>query len=215
MLTSETRPGAIFVSDSLDGPWKFLGNVIVSGDPKWHASNEIILPRPDGRFEMIGRLGVVWISDELLGPYVAQGQCIYPNTKNFPKEGSALPDLWKFEDPVIWYSGSIYHIVVNNWKDRKAYHLASRNGITGWIYLGLAYDPNLDFIRYTDGTVNRWAKLERPGVYMENGHVTAVTLDAIDVQKEEQIGNNGHGSKIIVIPFDGVALDRDLEKLSW
>ena len=67
-----------------------------------------------------------------------------------------------------------------------------------------------DFIRYTDGIVNHWNKLERPGVLIENGHLRAVTLAVIDVPKEEEKGNDGHGSKIIVIPFDGAALDRDL-----
>jgi hypothetical protein len=44
--------------------------------------------------------------------------------------------------------------------------------------------------------------------------VAAVTLAVIDVEKEAEHGNDGHGSKIIVIPFDGAALDRDLEKAS-
>jgi len=52
IVISETRPGAVYVSNSLDGPWKLLGNITVTGDPKWRASNEIIMVRPDGRFEM-------------------------------------------------------------------------------------------------------------------------------------------------------------------
>jgi hypothetical protein len=75
----------------------------------------------------------------------------------------------------------------------------------------LADDPTKDFIRYTDGTVNHWHKLERPGVLLENGHVTAVTLAVLDIPKEQQKGNDNHGVKIILIPFDGVALDRDLQ----
>ena len=30
--------------------------------------------------------------------------------------------------------------------------------------------------------------------------------------KEDEKGNDGHGSKIVVIPFDGAALDRDLQQ---
>ena len=30
-------------------------------------------------------------------------------------------------------------------------------------------------------------------------------------EKEQDHGNDGHGSKVIVIPFDGAALDRDLQ----
>jgi hypothetical protein len=53
--------------------------------------------------------------------------------------------------------------------------------------------------------------MERPGVYIENGHVAAVTLASIDIPKEQDRGNEPHGSKVLVIPFDGAALDRDLQ----
>jgi hypothetical protein len=59
--------------------------------------------------------------------------------------------------------------------------------------------------------VNHWNKLERPSVYLENGHIVAVTLAVIDVAKEQENGNDGHGSKIVVIPFDGAAMDQDLQ----
>src|ERR1019366_1871764 len=65
-------------------------------------------------------------------------------------------------------------------------------------------------VRYPDGTVNHWNKAERPSVYIENGHVAAMTLAVLDVEKEQDKGNDGHGSKVIVIPFDGAALDRDM-----
>jgi hypothetical protein len=67
-------------------------------------------------------------------------------------------------------------------------------------------------VRYTDGTLNHWDKMERPGVLLENGHVTHVTLAVLDVPKDQEKGNDTHGSKIIVIPFDGAALDRDLQE---
>ena len=84
-------------------------------------------------------------------------------------------------------------------------------GISPSVYSRLGYDPTRDFVRYTDGTVNHWEKLERPGVLIENGHVTHVTLAVLDVPKEQEKGNDNHGSKIIVLPFDGAALDRDLQ----
>lgn len=59
--------------------------------------------------------------------------------------------------------------------------------------------------------MNYWNKVERPSVYLENGHVAAMTLAVIDVEKEQDNGNDNHSSKVIVIPFDGAALDRDLE----
>lgn len=51
-----------------------------------------------------------------------------------------------------------------------------------------------------------------PGVLLENGHVTAVTVSVLDVEKNQERGNNTHGSKVIVVQFDGAAFDRDLKK---
>jgi len=77
----------------------------------------------------------------------------------------------------------------------------------------LGYDPTTDFVRYKDGTVNHWDKMERPGVLLENGHVTHFTFAVLDVPKDQEKGNDNHGSKIIVVPFDGAALDRDMQKI--
>ncbi|HYO26320.1 MAG TPA: glycoside hydrolase family protein [Lacipirellulaceae bacterium] len=208
IVVSETRPGDVFVSDSLDGPWKHLGSIKVA--PGEHSglgrmSNVSVMVRPDGDFMIVARSGAVWISKEgILGPYVVQGPSVYPTVQGLP--------LRNLEDPVVWHSGGLYHIVVNGWSDRKAYHITSVDGITGWTLRGLAYDPRVDFVRYEDGTVNRWDKLERPGVVIEDGHVVAVTLAVLDVPKDEERGGDRHGSKVIVIPFDGAGLDADLSK---
>ena len=207
IVVSETRPGDVFVASNPDGPWTLLGSIKVADNEfknLGRMSNVSIMVRPDGNFEIVPRSGAILISTSgVLGPYTVQGPSIYPKVA-----GLSLHDL---EDPVVWYSGGLYHIVVNSWSDRKAYHLTSVNGINNWKYQGLAYDPTEDFLRYTDGTVNHWNKMERPGVLLENGHVTAITLAVIDTPKEEQTGNNGHGSKIVVIPFDGAAMDHDLQ----
>jgi hypothetical protein len=153
-------------------------------------------------YMIVPRSGQIFISkaaDGILGPYRSMGPSVFP-------EG--IPNL---EDPVVFYTGGLYHVVVNSWSTRKAYHLTSKDGKSNWVNRGLAYDPTRDFIRYTDGTVNHWHKLERPGVLIEKGHVTAMTFAVLDTPKEQQVGNNGHGSKIIVVPFDGAALDHDLQ----
>ena len=57
-------------------------------------------------------------------------------------------------------------------------------------------------------TYTQWYKMERPGVVLEGGHPTHVTWAVADVDKDNQIpGNSNHGSKVIVLPFDGVAFD--------
>ncbi len=205
VVVSETRPGDVFVASTPDGPWEYLGAIKVVNNQfrnlGW-MSNTSIMVRPDGRFEIVPRSGAILLSTTgVLGPYTVQGPSIYPQVA-----GLSLHNL---EDPTIWYSGGLYHIVVNSWSERVAYHLTSVDGISDWKYRGVAYDPTKDFLRYTDGTVNHWNKMERPSVYLEDGHVTAVTLAVIDIPKEQENGNDGHGSKIVVIPFDGAGLDRD------
>ena len=209
VVVSETRPGDVFVSKSLDGPWEHLGQLKVDANgfnPRdGGMSNVSIMVRPDGDYMIVPRSGAIWLSkDGILGPYKIQGPPIYPKIKD-------LPTLENLEDPVVWYSGGLYHIVVNSWSNRKAFHLTSGDGINDWTYQGIAYDPTTDFLRYTDGTVNHWNKIERPGVYIEDGHVKAFTFAPIDVEKDQERGNDTHGSKVLVVPFDGAALDRDLQ----
>ena len=49
---------------------------------------------------------------------------------------------------------------------------------------------------------------------IEDGHVIAMTFAVIDTSKESQTGDNGHGSKVIVVPIDGKSMDRDLASLA-
>ena len=224
VVVSETRNGVIFKARSITGPFTYLGPITVNQEafnslrtaadgkslhlpnPKpWHGSNVSLILRPDGQYEIVQRSGQVLLSKNLLGPYEIQGDSIYRNLAGLSQE-----NLGQLEDPVVWFSGGWYHILVNAWGDRRASHLISRDGISHWMYQGVAYYPEADFIRYTNGQVNHWNKLERPGVYLEHGHLIAITLAVIDIPKEQENGNDNHGSKIIVIPFDGAALDRDL-----
>jgi len=210
VLVSETRPGDVFVSKSLDGPWDSLGSIkVVTNEFSrfGQMSNVSIMARPDGDFMIVARSGAIWISKNgILGPYTVQGPSVYPKVAGLP--------LRNLEDPAVWFSGGLYHIVVNGWSDRKAYHITSKDGINDWMLRGLAYDPTKDFVRYTDGTVNHWEKIERPGVLMENGHVTHFTFAVLDVPKDQEKPNDTHGSKVIVVPFDGVGFDRDMQSLS-
>ena len=210
VVVSETRPGTVFVSKSLDGPWEQMGLIQVATNEfsrLGRMSNTSMMLRPDGNFEIVPRSGAILISTNgVLGPYIVQGPSIYPKVTGLPLE--------TLEDPVVWHSGGLYHIIVNGWRPRKAYHLTSVDGIHDWTFRGLAYDPTTDFVRYTYGTVNHWFKMERPGVYIENGHVAAVTLAVVDIVKEEEKGSDNHGSKVVVIPFNGAAMDRDLQNVS-
>jgi hypothetical protein len=207
ILVSDTRPGDVFLSKSLDGPWEYQSAIKVDANGFSAArttANLSLVVRPDGNFLIAPRSGAMLLSTGgITGPYKVQGPSVYPNVPGAPKG--------QFEDPVIWYSGGQYHMVVNCFGARKAYHLTSPDGIKNWTNRGLAYDPTTNFIRYSDGTVNHWNKIERPGVFLQNGHVTHFTFAVIDVEKNLDRGNDNHGSKVIVVPFDGEAFDKDMQ----
>lgn len=203
-VVSDTRQGDFFTAPTVDGPWKFAGTININANgfskPSHIANLSIIIRPDDGRYMIVERGGQIMISSGgLTGPYLIQGKSVY-NTVN-------LPNL---EDPVLWYSGGYYHIVVNSWSEKKAFHLRSKDGIKDWTNEGLAFDPRSDFLRYTDGTVNHWAKIERPGVYIENGHITHWTFAVIDSEKDNDKGNDSHNSKVIIVPFDGAAFDGEV-----
>jgi MYXO-CTERM domain-containing protein len=191
--------GNIYTSTSLADPWTSKGQFQISGGSTSTQTTEnlTIWANADGSFEIMSRSFQEMVSaSNILGPYTIK---------------ATVPSLQSqgYEDPVIWCSGGQYHLVANDYNARKANHYTSTDGINSWKSMGLAYDPTSDFVRYTDGTVNHWYKMERAGVVMESGHVSAFTFAVIDVDKNSDVANDTHGSKIIVVPFDGVAFDRD------
>jgi len=97
IVVSETRPGDVFVADSLDGPWTHLGKIQVADNEFKNLgamSNVNIMLRPDGNYQIIARSGAIWISKSgILGPYEIQGKSIYYQTTGI--------DLRDLEDPVI------------------------------------------------------------------------------------------------------------------
>jgi len=241
MVVSEVVPWTIFTSTSVDGPWKPCsgspgpGLSVPStgfGGNNSYASNVSVVVRPDGNFESIQRHGLIALSTTgVCGPYKAQqptnkyassdavpaasSASIFPNRQKHldPLGPSRVEGTYSVaEDPVIWYSGGLYHVLYDYPGDRVGYHLTSKDGIHDWTDRGLAYDPRSaqKIFSYTDGTVNHWYKMERPFVLVQKGLVTHVTFAVSDVNKDNQIpGGSNHGSKVIVIPFDGAAFDKD------
>jgi MYXO-CTERM domain-containing protein len=89
----------------------------------------------------------------------------------------------------------------------------SPDGLTGWKDNGYAWsgrDYQKIFCYEGSTTCTAWYKMERPGVVLEDGHPTHITWAVSDVDKDNQVlpGTN-HGTKVIVVPFDGVAFDTD------
>jgi MYXO-CTERM domain-containing protein len=211
LSVGEIVPGQMFSASSANGPWTLLG--LTQTNANGHtacgslSSNFTFTVGPGGRFWATSRGGCVMDSDQVLGPYRVETNSVLPNLEN--------NDNGNAEDEVIWYSGGYYHIVYNYWNVQRAYHIMSKDGMTNWTSTGLAYqatqspaNANSRWLRYTDGTVNQWHNMERVGVYQENGHVTHFTFAVTDVDKNASGVSNG-GSKILVVPFDGVQFDCD------
>ena len=127
VVASEIVPGWIFTSRSLDGPWTFQ-KAISWNDPKGYCnsstfecgetSNLTINVGPDKRFWATSRHGQIMDADSITGPYTLETGSIYPTTKNNQASSSeAMPNVpgmtWEdAEDPLIWYSGGYYHVIV-------------------------------------------------------------------------------------------------------
>ena len=187
-------------------------------------SNVSLVARPDGKFEIVQRHGFIAIADTLCGPYKMQKptwtypQANLPNVDSIYPKRTSIPGVtnpsygWE-EDPHIWYSAGTYHVIYSGSQDRVGYHLYSSDGLTNWKDNGYAWSPRdyqKIFCYEGSSTCSQWYKMERPGVVLENGHPTHITWAVADVDKDNQIpAGSNHGSKVIVVPFDGVAFDAD------
>jgi hypothetical protein len=211
LSVGEIVPGQMFSSSSPNGPWTLLG--LAQTTTNGHSgcgstsSNFTFTVGHDNRFWATSRAGCVMDSDQVLGPYKIETNSVLPNLEN--------NDNHDAEDECIWYSGGYYHILFNYWPVQRAYHIMSKDGINNWTSTGLAYqaaqspaNANSNWLRYTDGTVNVWHNMERVGVIVENGHPTHFTFAVTDANKNVTGVSQG-GSKILVVPFDGVQFDCD------
>lgn len=182
--------GNSYQSKNLEGPWQPVKLQFDVRDRRAvDLSNCTFAQREDGSFLMVSRTGELWISTDGLQPYrrISDGS-VYP-----PIKGA-------FEDPVVWRDEVQYHLIVNDWFGRTAYYLRSKDGVH-WVWdAGKAYDQ--DVVRHPDGHIERWHKLERPKVRLDrHGRATHFYLAGVDVAKEEDLGNDNHSSKSLVLPL--------------
>lgn len=214
-VTSDRTRGEVFVSEGPNGPFKLLGEIKVDfngfnpGLARYdggtgNMSNVMIIPRNDGRYMIVGRSTAILISEEgILGPYKIMSDRVYADMPDIPQT--------RMEDPTAWFSGGMYHMLVNHWPGKTTYHFSSKDGIHDWTYRGIAYRKDEALFRYPDGTVDEWYIVQRPTAFVEDGHITHFNFSVIDVTKGADRANDPHGSKIIVVPFDGEAFDRDMQ----
>ncbi len=183
--------GAYYIADRLEGPWErrefefdARDRRIVEG-----LSNLSFTQREDGSYLMACRGGGIWCSKDGLGPWeqVTQGS-------NYPKVRG------RFEDPVIWRGPVQYHMIVNDWMGRIAYHLRSKNGVQWKVDSGEAYMPGVSV--YEDGKKELWYKYERPKVFLdEYRRAVQINFAVIDSPKGDDKPSDNHNSKNIGIPL--------------
>jgi len=180
-----------YISESLDGPW---GKSEFTFDPRDREiieglSNLTFTKREDGSVLMICRGGGIWISETGISPYLQiSNKSIYPAYDG------------KYEDPVIWKTGFQYHLIVNDWYGRIAYHMRSKDGVNWKLEPGEAYTPGI--ARYTDGTNEEWYKYERIKILQdEAGRAIQANFAVIDTVKWGDLGSDHHSSKNISIPL--------------
>lgn len=226
MITSERTPGNVFEADNPYGPWEYLGELEIDANGYYagwgrynelddgalrggvigHLSNVMVILRPDGRYMMVARHCVPMISDNgILGPYKMMAEKAWLGVKGLPQ--------FKMEDPTVWYSDGLYHIVVNHHVGDTTYHLTSEDGFHNWKNRGLAFKREREVFKHSDGTVENWHTVQRPTVYVENEIVKAFNFSVIDVHKGQDAGNDENGSKIMVVPFDGEAFGKHIRNI--
>lgn len=184
---------AFYLGEDVKGPWQRHEFEFNPRDRKVHAgfSNLSFCPREDGSCLMVNRGGGMWISRDGVSAWEQVTQ------------GSQYPDVdgrQHFEDPVIWRTRVQYHMIVNNWHGRIAYHLRSKDGFHWKVDPGEAYAT--DFAVSEDGDSEEWYKYERMKV-LQDEHRRAIQANfaVIDFNKWEDKPNDIHSSKNISIPL--------------
>lgn len=197
--------GSIHIAKDISGPWELVdngNNGIMKTSRDMGMVNVSVAVNPQGGYVAINRYGDIATADSLADEWTVHVKGLWSQVPGMPESAKCV------EDAVTWYSNGMFHIVVNKWDARIAYYLTSENGIDDWqLRTGAAYTPDNDFLKYEDGTVNNWYKVERPNVYIEDGSVKAMIFAVVDCIKEKDYAGDQHGSKIIVVPFSAEKLE--------
>lgn len=185
------RGGGGFIADDIYGPWK---EKKFEYDPRDRRiieglSNFSFAQREDGSFLGICRGGGIWVSKTGESKYMQ-----VTNKSNYPTF------VGEFEDPVIWRTNIQYHMIVNDWYGRVAYHLRSKDGFSWKLEPGEAYTPGIS--KYEDGTNVEWYKYERIKVLQdEYGRAYQANFGVTGITKFANFANDQHSTKNHCIPL--------------
>ncbi|MEX0320849.1 MAG: glycoside hydrolase family protein [Puniceicoccaceae bacterium] len=181
-----------YYSNSLDGPWK-EGTYIFDQRERYAFKNFVnfaFAPRDNGSMIAVSRRGYIWVSPDGRDKwYEVSSKPVYPDVPG------------TFEDPVMWKDEIQYHIIVNDWRGRIAYHLRSLDGFHWKTEPGEAYAPGIAV--YEDGTKSDWYKYERIRMFQdEHGRPVQAHFAVIDSDKYSDKGSDKHNSKHMIIPLN-------------
>ncbi len=180
-----------YIADSINGPWKKKQFKFDSRDRRIidGLSNLSFVRRSDDSFIMVCRGGGIWASKDGLSPWEQITQ-----DRTYPKVRG------NFEDPVMWRTDVQYHMIVNDWHGRIAYHMRSKDGVQWKVDSGEAYVPGIAV--YADGQKEDWYKYERLRVFQDkHGRAIQANFAVIDFAKRQDKPNDIHSSKNIPIPL--------------
>ncbi len=180
-----------YKSASINGPWEQIETTFNTWGNSYNDTNRTYIVEDDGSVTMMNKEGLVFKCKD--GDIENFEQLPYPRAyvrKNDSHE----------EDPVIWKDEVEYNLIVNECRGRIAYHLTSKD-LREWNYEeGFAYTP--DIVKNDNGLVEDWWELERPKVQKDQyGRITHMNFAAIDTLKGNDIANDNHSSKNIVVPL--------------
>lgn len=171
----------VAISHRPEGPWKRLDSPVLDVNPgAWDSlitTNPSCTVTPEGRFLLVYKAAESSGAPPRYGP-VRHGVAT-ADTPVGPFRRSAGPifvsedAFFACEDPFVWHGGDRYYAIVKDMgtnfseSERALVLFQSMDGCS-W---SLAPDPVVCTreIRLSDGTVQRFHRLERPQLYLEDG----------------------------------------------
>ncbi len=178
---------------TINGPWREQETKIKYSDDEQfeNNSNRTYIVEDDGQVFMVNKEGFVFESANADEDFIGLQAIRTSKRKNKSHE----------EDPVIWKDEVCYNIIMNECLGRVAYHFTSKDGRSEWTREdGIAYTP--DVVTHEDGHVEKWWKLERPKVLVDEfGRPTHMNFAAVDTLKSFDLANDNHSSKNVVVPL--------------
>jgi hypothetical protein len=182
-----TQRIGVAVADHPAGPWKRMNAPLIDLSPDGLDSNfncnPAVTQKPDGSFLMVykcgggeGRRGPVVhttaVAKTPLGPFVKS------NKKMLVKKGNRFPT----EDPFIWYQAGRYYAIM---KDMNGAFSHARSSLIQFESAnGHDWAPSepvlvsTKTIKWSDGTVEKVDRLERPQIWLKDGQPAMLFLAA-------------------------------------